>query len=328
MKPFNSKNLAGIETSSSVVPLRPNSEWSAIKPLTYEDIVNSAPKPMEYVLYPWLPKQGIAFIYAATGVGKTLFTLNVAYAIASGGTFLKYRAQKPRKVLYIDGEMSYIQVYSRFMQIVGQQGELDYKENFQLLTPEKSPLKLPRICSPQGQEFYNQLIKERDIEVLVLDNLSMLSAIDESNSEQWKVIQDWLIELRARGITVIIVHHAGKDKKGYRGTSRMLDCADTAISLQDVSSDQLENEITNTKKFKIEYHKARAFGGKDSFPFEVSLTKFGWEYQSMEQNNVHRIAEMLNMGIKQHEIAKELVLSRPYICKLVKKARATGLLTD
>ena len=311
----------------NVVSIHANTELNKMNPLTYNEIVASNPIPMQYVVYPWLPTQGIAFIYAATGVGKTLFTLNIAYAIAAGGNFLKFKCPKPRKVLYIDGEMAYSQLHSRFMDVVKQQGALTYPENFHLLTPEKAIFTLPRICSVEGQEYYYKKIVELGIEVLVLDNLSTLSAIDENNSEQWKVIQDWLIYLRSKGISTLIVHHAGKEKRGYRGTSRMLDCADTAISLQDVSSGQMENEVDNEKKFKIEYQKSRSFGGQDSLSFEVSLTAQGWTYESLEKSNTIRIIEMFSeLKIKPADIANELGINRSHVYRIIKRAKRDGLI--
>lgn len=313
-----------------VVPIHDVSQLlNKIKSITYDEIISSNPGPMEYVMYPWLPKQGIAFIYAATGVGKTLFTLNVAYAIAAGGNFLKYKCPRPRKVLYVDGEMAFTQLHARFMDVVKQQGELFFKDNFYLITPEKAECQLPKICTPEGQEFYAGKIKKLGINVLVLDNLSTLSAIDENNTEQWKVIQDWLLELRARGITVIIVHHAGKEKKGYRGTSRMIDCADTAISLQDVSNNQLENEIKNVRRFKIEYQKSRSFGGQEALSFEVSLSSAGWEFESLEKSNTDRIIEMFSeLKIKASDIASELGINRSHVYRIIKKSRAQGLIRD
>lgn len=311
-----------------VRPLRSNAELDKIKPLSYQEIYDSNPPPRQMILHPWLPQQGLAFIYAASGVGKTMFTLNVAYAIASGGNFLKYKCIKPRRVLYIDGEMAYVDVHSRFMQIIKQQGELDEKDNFFLLNPEKSTVALPKISSLEGQEFYNKKMDELNIEVLILDNLSTLSTIEENSSEEWLIIQDWLISLRARGKSVIVVHHAGKDKKGYRGSSRMLDVLDTAISLQAMTQDQLENEMIATKKFKIEYQKYRSFSGIDILPFEVGLSQNGWEFQSMEQTNIERIAERLNIKMTHKDIAIELGVSRPYITKIAKKARSLGLLRE
>ena len=40
------------------------------------------------------------------GVGKTFFALNLAHAIATGGEFLGWKADKPRKVLFLDGEIA------------------------------------------------------------------------------------------------------------------------------------------------------------------------------------------------------------------------------
>src|SRR5262245_60116580 len=49
------------------------------------------------------------------------------------------------------------------------------------------------------------------IDLLILDNLSSLTAVIRDNdAESWSPIQDWLLRLRRRGISVIIVHHAGK----------------------------------------------------------------------------------------------------------------------
>jgi len=306
-----------------------NPELAHIKPLTYTEMMVEKPIPLENILFPWFPVQGIAFIYAATGVGKTMFTLNIAYAIASGGQFLKYSVPKPRKILYVDGEMAYSQMHDRFTQIVRQQGELYYPDNWNLLTPDKAhPFKLPKICDPKGQEFYNKLIDELGIEVLFLDNLSVLSTIDESSSEEWKPIQDWLIFLRGKGIGVIVVHHAGKDKKGYRGTSRMLDCIDTAISLQDLSESQLETEAVLNKKFKIDYQKARTFGGKDALQFEVTLAPTGWSHQSMEITTMDRIIEMLKLNMSHKEISLELGFTRSYISRLVRKGIKEGLIRN
>jgi RecA-family ATPase len=57
------------------------------------------------ILGPILPEKGLAMLYAARGTGKTLVALGIAFAVASGRTFLKWTAPKARRVLLIDGEM-------------------------------------------------------------------------------------------------------------------------------------------------------------------------------------------------------------------------------
>jgi putative DNA primase/helicase len=70
------------------------------------------------------------------------------------------------------------------------------------------------------------------VELLILDNLSTLTTIIRDNdADSWNPIQEWLLRLRRGGISVLIIHHAGKDG-AQRGTSRREDILDTSISLR------------------------------------------------------------------------------------------------
>lgn len=318
-KRFKSKSKDNVE------PIQ-KPDVSKYKLLNFTDLKNRELKETEYVLHPILPTQGIAIVYAGTGVGKTLFTLNLAYSIAQGGDFLKYKCPQPRKVLYVDGEMPFNQLHKRLMQINKRSGELHFEQNLSILTPDvQEGLKIPNIDEEMGQFIYQELINLHDYEVIVFDNLSMLSSIDENKSHEWKIVQSWFLTLRALGKTVILVHHSGKDTGGYRGTSRMLDCVDTAISLQAVDEDGLEDENINIKKIKVSYRKARGFGGQDALAFEINLENGFWSYRSSEQSDIERVVEMLKDGFTQQVIAQEIGCKQSKISKLKKKAIKMGL---
>src|SRR5205814_2319400 len=62
-------------------------------------------KPREMFLNPVVPARGLAMLHGRRGVGKTHVALGMAVAVAGGGTFLKWTAPKPRRVLYVDGEL-------------------------------------------------------------------------------------------------------------------------------------------------------------------------------------------------------------------------------
>jgi putative DNA primase/helicase len=72
----------------------------------------------EAILAPWLREKGLVMVYSPRGVGKTLFGLTSAYAIAVGAGFLGFSISGPRKVLYIDGEMPAQTMQERFAAIV------------------------------------------------------------------------------------------------------------------------------------------------------------------------------------------------------------------
>jgi len=314
---------------TNIQPIKP---IEYIKPLSISEIKSSIPPIKSWALHPILPIQGIAFVYAQSGLGKTMFTLNLAYAIAGGGNFLKYKSPQPKRVLYIDAEMAYIDIYSRLMQIIKQQGDLDFPENFLIYTPDKMKnsessqlLKIPKICNKEGQAFYSDAIEKNNIDVVIFDNLSMLSTINLDSSEEWPIINDWLLHLRSIGKTSIVIHHSGKDVTGYRGTSRMLDSVNTAISLQQVEVEQKENEQPDySKKFKIVYDKNRDFYGADAESYEVSFINEIWSHRSIELTVLDKVIDCLNSGMKQQAIAKELLISQPTVHRLIKKAQLTG----
>ncbi len=76
-----------------------------LKAVSIEAFLRMELPPREMLLGLWLPGQGLVMVFAPRGVGKTYVALGIAYAVSSGGQFLKWEAPKARRVLYIDGEM-------------------------------------------------------------------------------------------------------------------------------------------------------------------------------------------------------------------------------
>jgi hypothetical protein len=57
--------------------------------------------------------------------------------------------------------------------------------------------------------------------VLILDNLSTLaSGIDENKNMDWEIIQPWLLQLRRAHVTVIFIHHGGRNNEMRGGSKR------------------------------------------------------------------------------------------------------------
>jgi putative DNA primase/helicase len=88
--------------------------------LSAADLMAGDVAPREFILEPLLAGNGIGLLYGPAGIGKSFVALGIAWAAASGGSFLGWRAPRPRRVLYIDGEM----------------GEVDMRERLALFGPE------------------------------------------------------------------------------------------------------------------------------------------------------------------------------------------------
>ena len=71
-----------------------------------------------------------------------------------------------------------------------------------------------------------------DVSLLVIDSLSTLcpGAGPENDAESWEEMQQWLLALRRRGVSVLLVHHDNRSG-GQRGTSKKEDVLSTVIQL-------------------------------------------------------------------------------------------------
>jgi hypothetical protein len=280
----------------------------------------------ELLLSPWLPAQGLAMVYAPRGIGKTFFALNVAYAVASGGGFLGWKASAARRVLYLDGEMPANVMQERLADIVRQHTAEAPPDNFQIVTPDLQPLSAtPNLSSVEGQSQIDPLLA--DVALVVIDNISTLCRGGvENDAESWLPVQNWALRLRSRGISVLFVHHAGKGGN-QRGTSKREDVLDTVINLKRPADYSPEDGA----KFEVHFEKARGFTGTDAEPIEASIAQslgdgLTWCWRPLEDSTFDRVIELHREGLQQVDIARELEVNRSTVSRHLKRAKAQGLL--
>lgn len=144
--------------------------------------------------------------------------------------------------------------------------------------------------------------------------------------ESWLAVQEWALGLRARGKSVLFIHHTGKSGQ-QRGTSRREDVLDTVISL----SAPPDYNPEEGARFQVKFTKSRGFYGEDAAPLEVSLTTDVdgsqlWVYSSLEESTFTRVVALANDGLSQTDIAKELEVNRSTVCRHFNKAKAEGLI--
>src|SRR5262249_32900408 len=144
-----------------------------------------------------------------------------------------------------------------------------------------------------------------DVSLLVIDNLSTLIRSGEENAaESWQPIQDWLLSLRKRGISVLMLHHSGRSGL-QRGTSKREDTLDTSIKLVQPP----DYEPKDGARFEIHFDKWRG-DPQGSEPIEAKYETIDgnaeWTWKKCTDALTDRIATMLNEGLSQREISREL----------------------
>ena len=114
------------------------------------------------ILSPFLWSQGLVLLYAKRGVGKTHIALGIAYAVASGGSFLKWSAQEPKKVLYIDGEMPAFSMQERLRKLPAEDQKKPAPGFLNFITPDLQEKAMPNLSTEEGRAAIEEFIQESD----------------------------------------------------------------------------------------------------------------------------------------------------------------------
>lgn len=271
-----------------------------------------------FLLSPILPVQGIGIMYAPRGIGKTFAALSVAVAVASGGLVFNWRAPMPKKVLYVDGEMPATAMQNRLAALIsGMSVPPHALENLSIITPDLQSCPIPDLSTTSGQTALEPYLKNMDM--VVLDNIATLCRTGKENeSQSWQVMQSWLLDLRRRGITVLLIHHAGKSGD-QRGTSAREDIMDTVVSLRRPR----EYSMAEGARFEVHLTKARAVLGDDAKPFEANLVTEGnalqWQIKVLEDVELEQLKRLLSEGYSIRDCVEEMGKSKGAIQRLKKK---------
>jgi len=293
---------------------------SRLNPLCIHELLKLEIPPREMILDPIIPEKGLAMLYSSRGAGKTHLACGISVAVATGTEFLKWNAPKSRKVLHIDGELPAVELRQRFVQTMGGCDVQPEAGFLRILTADLIDLGIGNLAGPKVQAEVEPWLD--GVELLILDNLSSLtSVIRDNDAESWNPIQEWLLRLRRRGVSVLIVHHAGKGGE-QRGTSRREDVLDTSISLRRPS----DYVTLEGARFEVHFEKARGIHGNNAKPFEARLeVRDGatvWTVREIEDINLARVRALLDDDLTVRDIADETGLSKSQVHRIKKQIEA------
>lgn len=248
----------------------------------------------------WIFESSISMIHAWRGTGKSWYSLSLAYAIATGGGFLRYEASEdPRKVLYLDGEMGAYSLQRRLRTITDINGG-ECADNLDIVTPKFNKGVLPRLSTPEGREIYTELIKAQESEVIFIDNISRLVGGDDNDPEIWEPVEDWAIKQKHDGKSIIFIHHSGKSG-AQRGTSRREDAIEYTVGLRAPEFTE-EEGIPTYACFEIHYEKTR--DEFDNTPFTAWLST----KPEPEEGNIAESQEWRHCSIQDYKKQRALNL--------------------
>ncbi len=302
---------------------------------TAQELLDLSLPPQESVLEPWLRTEEGAIIWAASGVGKTWLCLSIALAVAGGGSVGEWTAPKPRKVLYIDGEMNLRDLQERIRQLLDQ-GAVKVPDRGVAL----GNLELvPRSAQALGQDFidltdkghHGSILKrvQGKVDLVIFDNLTTLSEglEDENDATEFRSIQGLFIQLKAAGVAMILVHHANKSQKQMRGTTSLETTFEVILGLLKPTTWGPRGAT-----FIAEFTKFRGLRDGRTDPKLWTLPNGGvWELSHAEPEEARDLpaVKLLRTGTfkTQAAIAKELGVEASTVTRQFQRAVEAGVLT-
>jgi DNA-binding transcriptional ArsR family regulator len=199
-------------------------------------LLAAAAAPVHWAFEDFIVEGDQVMIAGAPKSGKSWLALQLALAAAAGGRFLRWKASRKLKTLYINLEVGPQMWARRVMKQIGPPANIPAYSSFFT----RSDLRTFDIMDPVQRRQLADMIKNGGYEFVVIDVLSRCHYADENDNGIMKQV---LVSLRAMcgNATHVVVHHARKPPPGsefvnlgtssIRGASAIAGEVDMAMSL-------------------------------------------------------------------------------------------------
>jgi archaellum biogenesis ATPase FlaH len=163
----------------------------------------------------WVEKGGIGMVYGESSSGKSLFTLDWSYCVATGRNWHGFKVRKPAKVMYIAGEGS--RGFKMRLTALNQKYGAEIKDNLCF-----SRQSFNFLDKKTAQTIIDEVEAMQEIpELIFVDTLHRNMIGDENKAEDMgQFLSSIEILVKKYNCAIVIVHHSGiADKNRARGSS-------------------------------------------------------------------------------------------------------------
>jgi archaellum biogenesis ATPase FlaH len=207
---------------------------------------------MEWYIEGWLHSEGLMLVTGAPGVGKTQFSLDLAYRLATGDSVLGKPKVSPKTVAFLSLEMDILELKYIFEHQAREFKATElWDKNTKVFVYDEGTFKA-----------YEKTIKDNKPDVIVIDSLSELATEDLKEGEAREIMRWFKRMRRTYGCAIIVIHHNRKASDANKKPRKLSDLygsfifaklSETVISLwQDEGKDYLELDTLKTRFGKSE----------------------------------------------------------------------------
>lgn len=207
-----SSTLTRVATSNTATGQDPI--LSLYQPLNWKEVFSANPNDVDWLIEPFIENGRSIAIYSPAKTGKSLLTLEIAAAIATGRPVLGNPSRPPRPVLYIDIENSAADITDRLASLGYGPDDLENLHYYSFPN-------LPTLDSAAGGRHLLALATHHQPALVIIDTVSRVIEGSENDADTFAALyRHALAPLKGMGIAVIRLDHSGKDlERGQRGSS-------------------------------------------------------------------------------------------------------------
>jgi putative DNA primase/helicase len=297
-----------------------------------DDFLQFELPPKKNILNPWLREQSIILISGWRGTGKTWFCLSIFDAISRGQAFGPWEVQTPMGCLYIDAEMSAGDIQERLYSL---DRGASRKRAFPLVIYSDAYANskgIPRadLRKPIWRRDLMSYLMDEGLKLVAFDNIaSLCPGGDENVKKDWDPVNQFLLELRFKGITSILLHHTNKsgDQRGTSAREDNIDISMTLFQPGDYTSDQGARFVVKFKKTRIAVKDLSLMHDLEFQLTEVN-DRTEWAWMNIKKKNKLEVLRLLDEGVQQTDIASSLGVTKGYISQVKAQAIKDGYLSS
>lgn len=188
----------------------------------------------EFLLYPYIPREGKTLLFGVTSVGKSPLTFNMAYCIGEGLPFFGLPVTQA-KVYYMELDSTEPATTRRIKKF-----SLPPSENVQFSFFSGLNIPAPR---RQDVEEIMTTIREHDPGLIIVNTLRKAHDDDDKSSETSKRVYEWFDRMFPKK-ALLFVHHERKspvdvksreglvDRERFSGSNAWMNDAQVAVHLR------------------------------------------------------------------------------------------------
>lgn len=202
--------------------------------ISWEDLNAREYKDPDFILDPYIPREGIVLLWGATSTGKSPLGWSMCSAVGTGTSFFGLPT-RPGRVLYVENDTPEQIVASRVRKI-------SPAPNVWWLFLQ--PLSLPNV-EPETKRILLKANDELAPDVVFLNTLRKLHDMDDKDSTTPKIVYSFFRKIFPRS-ALVFVHHVRKQstdpravehsKESFSGSNHWLDDAQVGVHLESYES--------------------------------------------------------------------------------------------